>query len=476
MESDKASLKVVGVSKRFGNLEALKPLSVSFLPGEVHAVVGENGAGKSTLMNILGGFLNPSSGSVTLGSRPAPVGNPQKCRAIGIEMVHQHFKLVPAFTIEENLRLSQLGVGKATTREIHDRAQSFGWSIPWDSRVGDVSVGIQQRVEILKCVASNPDVVIFDEPTATLSEDEVQELIRFMRFLASEGKIVIVIAHKIEEVLAVSDRVTVLRRGEHVGTMPRSEVTADQLVEMMVGELPQAGISQSTERSASQPDLTIHEIYVKGDYGVEAVKGISLDIRRGEIVGFGGVDGNGQVEFAEALAGVRPLASGKIKFMGEALNFEKTFVGYVPQDRHVDGLALDLDLIENIAISTLTNHGRFSRSLQVEKATQLIEDYSIKAKSPRDLAKQLSGGNQQKVILSRVLDQKPEILIVVNPTRGLDVKAASFVHDQIRNVAREGACVLVFTTDRDELLELTHTQWYLSRGKIFADEKEALAS
>lgn len=471
-----SALKVVDVSKRFGNLEALKPLSVSFFSGEVHAVVGENGAGKSTLMNILGGFLNPTSGSVSLDERPVPVGNPQKCRAVGIEMVHQHFKLVPAFTIEENLRLSQLGIGQTSIEAIRERANGFGWTIPWGSRVADVPVGVQQRVEILKCVASNPEVMIFDEPTATLSEEEVGELIQFMRALASEGKIVIVIAHKIEEVLAASDRITVLRKGEHIGTVERTQVSADQLIEMMVGELRERQESPTAEADGDSPALVLKEVRVRGDQGVESIRDVSLDIRKGEIVGFGGVDGNGQVELAEALAGVRPLSAGSIRFEGKPLDFTQTFVGYVPQDRHVDGLALDLDLIENIAVSTLANHGAFSRRRQVEKATKLIDDYSIKAKSPHDLAKQLSGGNQQKVILSRVLDQQPRILVVVNPTRGLDVKAAAFVHDQIRGAAKAGACVLVFTTDRDELLDLTHSQYYLSRGKIFADEKEALAS
>ena len=469
-------LSVNGVSKKFGSLEALKPLSVEFHAGEVHAVVGENGAGKSTLMNILGGFLSPTSGSVTLDSKELPKCDPQRCRALGIEMIHQHFKLVPAFTIEENLLLSQLGIGKNSIGEIKAKAGQFGWDIPWTSRVQDVSVGTQQRVEILKSVATNPCVVIFDEPTAVLAKDEVAELIRFLRQLAQEERTVILIAHKIEEVLAASDRITVLRRGEHIGTMLRSEIEATKLVNMMIGGSVD-GLSTTT--------FTINELgqyfeaadlWVQNDRGQNAVQGLNLRVQKGEIVGIGGVDGNGQVELAEALAGVRNIQRGTLKFENHRLDFDYTFVGYVPQDRHVDGLAVDLNLVENMAVSALLNGESFSKSNQITKAGQLIEQYSIKVKSPNDLAKQLSGGNQQKVILARVLDQNPQILFVVNPTRGLDVKAAGFVHQKLLEAAQTGAYIVVITTDREELYAVSNQQWFLSRGKLYTDENEALTS
>ena len=467
-------LSVIGVSKKFGSLEALRPLSVDFMPGEVHAVVGENGAGKSTLMNVLGGFLAPTSGSVTLNGKPLPKGNPQRSRALGIEMIHQHFKLVPAFTIDENLRLSQLGIGDQSIEAIKVKAQQFGWDIPWSSRVQNVSVGTQQRVEILKSVATNPTVVIFDEPTAVLAKDEVAELLEFLRQLADQGKIVILIAHKIEEVLAASDRITVLRRGQHVGTMLRADTDATMLVEMMIGGLVDSLIA-STAVSGEEV-LEANEIWVRDDRNQFAVQGLDLKVTRGQIVGIGGVDGNGQVELAEALAGVRPLVKGTLTLKEKSLDFDSTFVGYVPQDRQVDGLAVELDLVENMTVSALMNGEPFSRPTQFEKATALIQQYAIKAESAGDLAKQLSGGNQQKVILARVLDQNPRVLVVVNPTRGLDVKAASFVHQKLIQAADGGAYVVVVTTDREELFAVTHRQWFLGRGKLYESEKAALES
>jgi general nucleoside transport system ATP-binding protein len=468
-------LSVSGVSKRFGSLEALKPLSVDFLPGEVHAVVGENGAGKSTLMNLLAGFLSPSSGSVTLNGKPLPVGDPQLCRTLGIEMIHQHFKLVPAFTIEENLMLSQLGVGQNSVDPIKAKAKEFGWEIPWSSRVQEVSVGIQQRVEILKSVATDPSVVIFDEPTAVLAPDEVAELIQFLRQLAKGGKIVILIAHKVDEVLAASDRITVLRRGEQIGTVARSETDSRQLVDMMIGGAVEF-LSQSTfATSDNASTLEISDLWVLDDRTQNAVQGLSFTVQRGQVVGVGGVDGNGQVELAEALAGVRNIRRGTITVGSTELDWDKTFVGYVPQDRQTDGLAVDLNLVENMAVAALMNGANFSKANQVTKANDLVQQYSIKAKSANDLAKQLSGGNQQKVILARVLDQNPEILVVVNPTRGLDVKAANFVHQKLLEAAESGAYLVVITTDRDELFAITDEQWFLSRGKLYADEKEALA-
>ena len=470
-------LSVVSVSKRFGSLEALKTLSVDFLPGEVHSVVGENGAGKSTLMNILGGFLSPSSGSVTLNAKEVPKGEPQRCRAVGIEMIHQHFKLVPAFTVTENLLLSQLGIGQYSIEAIKAKATEFGWDIPWNSRAQDLSVGTQQRVEILKCVATDPSVVIFDEPTAVLGEAEVTELIGFLRFLAGEGKIVILIAHKIEEVLVASDRITVLRRGEHVGTMLRSEVDAAQLVDLMIGgtvePLTRTVIPQTLDSSQC---FEVKDLWIQDDYQNNAVQGLNLRVPKGDIAGIGGVDGNGQVELAEALAGVREIQSGSIDIEGSLLDWDRVYVGYVPQDRQSDGLAIDLNLIDNIAVSGLQNGQEFSSSDQLQSSKRLIEQYSILAKSPLDLAKQLSGGNQQKVVLARVLDENPKVLIVVNPTRGLDVKAASFIHQKLLDAAQNGAYIVVVTTDRDELFSLSTQQWFMSRGKLFADEKEALYS
>ena len=469
-------LTVTNVSKKFGSLEALSPLSLDFLEGEVHAVVGENGAGKSTLMNILGGFLAPTSGDVTLAGKPIPTGDPQRCRALGIEMIHQHFKLVPAFTIEENLMLSQLGVGKNSIEEIKAKASQFGWEIPWSWPVQDVPVGTQQRVEILKSITTDPKVIIFDEPTAVLAEDEIAELIQFLRQLAKDGKVVILIAHKIGEVLSASDRISVLRRGAHIATMARSETDAEKLVDMMIGGAVETFSTAKTITKENGKVLEISDFWVQDDRKQNAVQGLNLQVQKGQIVGIGGVDGNGQVELAEALAGVRNQLRGTINFEGMPFDFNQTYVGYVPQDRQVDGLAMELNLVENMAVSALKNGEKFSVTNQRASAQKLIEQYSVKAKSRNDLAKQLSGGNQQKVILARVLDQRPRILVVHNPTRGLDVKAAQFVHQKLLEAAESGAYVIVISTDREELFAISSQQWFMSRGKLFADEKEALAS
>ena len=266
------------------------------------------------------------------------------------------------------------------------------------------------------------------------------------------------------------------RRGELIGTMLRSEIESDKLIDMMIGSAVETLSASTFVASESEPVLLASDLWVKDDRKQNAVQGLNLSVQRGQIVGIGGIDENGQVELAEALAGVRRIEKGTVTLGGIKLEFDQTFVGYVPQNRQVDGLATDLNLIENMAVSSVMNGMKFSRKEQAEKAAGLIAKYSIKAKSAIDLAKQLSGGNQQKVILARVLDQNPEVLVVVNPTRGLDVKAAGFVHRKLLEAAEKGAYVVVITTDREELFAISDQQWYLSRGKLYADEKEALAS
>jgi general nucleoside transport system ATP-binding protein len=455
------------LSRRFGSLDALKPLTTEFVAGEVHAVVGENGAGKSTLMNILGGFLEPSGGEVTWGNNPYPIGSAQKCREIGIEMVHQHFMLVPEFTVEENLRLSLLGLSEANGLALLKvKAEEFGWEIPWNEKVKNLPVGIQQRIEILKTLTGNAQLLIFDEPTAVLSQDEAEHLIGFLRSLARSGKIVIVIAHKIDEVLAVADRVTVLRRGEHIVTVNRQHIEPSQLIEWMVGEPVE--VLYHSACSSSENLLVAENLEVVGDRGENSVRGVSFEIRKGEIYGVGGVDGNGQLELSEALAQVRKIVSGRLSLRTEN-------IGFVPQDRRVDGLALDMSIQENLLVSALGNHGFVIRPNVLRKwSDELVRRFSIKVQRSRDLVKSLSGGNQQKVILARVLSQNPELIVVVNPTRGLDVKAASFVRQQLLTAAANGAAVVLFSADRDELSEVTSKVQWMSRGRLYSTEAEAL--
>ena len=441
-------LTAEGLSVSFGALKALEDVSISFAPGEVHAVVGENGAGKSTLMNVLAGFLEPSAGSVTLGGQKLTGGAPGH-RARGIEMVHQHFRLVPAFSVEENLLLGLMRSGGSIERA-QEIAKDLNWGLNLKSHCADLGVGERQRVEILKALASSPKVVIFDEPTAVLSESEAGGLLQTLRRLADSGLTVILIAHKLDEVFAVADQISVLKAGRLQGTFKAKDSEPHQIAELMVGS------SIHVEPTSGVNLTDFFECRAVSVPGTCPIRDVSFSVGYGEVLGIGGVDGNGQVELAEALAGVR-------HFMGSMT--EVASVGYVPQDRQIDGLALSMSIEENLEIA----------SVEVS-AEWAINQYEIKAPSGRTIVKSLSGGNQQKVVLARELARRPKLLVVVNPTRGLDVRAAAFVLDQIRLAAERGSAVVLISTDRDELAAVAHRTLYLSRGSLRASEEEALSA
>jgi len=463
------TLQVSSATKRFGSLVALNGISAQFSPGEIHAVLGENGAGKSTLMNILSGFLVADAGEIRLGDTPIPQGDPIACRKLGIEMIHQHFMLVPAFTVEENLALNRLPNLRSPLR-ISDLIQTsltaangLDWDVAKASRARDLPVGAQQKLEILKALGGDARVLIFDEPTAVLAPAEVDELFTVLRRLRDGGAIVILIAHKLSEVFAVADRVTVLRRGEFIGTSPIADITAEQLARWMVGEFPPA--QELVTQKLGPAVVTAESISVRGDQGQIAIREISFQIRSGEIVGFGGVEGNGQDELSEALAGLRPF-DGSL-----TLPVHRHRIGYIPQDRQADGLALGLSIEENLLIkgvdrSELVRRGWLQLRAIHQWAASLVEKFAVKTESPRSLAGSLSGGNQQKVVVARELDAKPELLVVVNPTRGLDIRSTQFVHNSIRQAARAGTAVALFSTDLDELRSLAPSTYFLSRGEL----------
>jgi simple sugar transport system ATP-binding protein len=473
------SLEVRSVSKRYGHVQALVDISVQFRSGEIHGVLGENGAGKSTLVGILSGFVRPDSGEVLLDGVPVPLGSPSDCKRLGIQMIHQHFTLVPRFTGEENLALGGLEklAGALDLNKSTERAQllakNLGWSLRLSDPVSTYSVGEQQRLEILRALSLGGDVIVFDEPTAVLSPDEVEDLLGVFRKLRDEGKIVILIAHKLSEVLSVADRVTVLKRGRQVGSDVRSNVNANLLAEWMVGEIPplQERLSYADDGA---PGLSVKNLEVLGSRGETAVREVSFDVKRGEIFGIGGVDGNGQIELAEALAGVRSLKSGLVAF-GRDSSYH---VSYIPQDRQTDGLAMGMSVLDNLLVTghkrpDLSNKG-FLRPTAIESwARGLIDRFQIKVSSPRDLVAGLSGGNGQKVIVSRSLDRLPDLLVAVGPTRGLDLKATSYVHEKIREVASLGSAVVLISTDQDEIAALATERVFLNRGQIFrGDRKE----
>ncbi len=462
-----AGLEAAGVSRAFASVQALADVNLSANAGEIHAVLGENGAGKSTLMAILAGFLMPDEGTVTWRGEPLPLGHPGEIRRRGVAMVHQHFMLVPQFTVRENLALDQLGRlsgfldADALVESARLAAASVGWEIPFDVRTGSLPVGVQQRVEILKALGTGAELIILDEPTAVLSPDEVADLIRVLKELKDQGRTVLLIAHKLDEVYAAADRVTVLRRGRVVGAAPLSEVSRTDLAQMMVGDVPEP--VQREAQTVGDSVLTAKELVVLGDRGEEAVRSVSLQLNAGEVLGIGGVDGNGQIELAEALAGVRRFVGGSIDRAENA--------AYIPQDRHRDGLALEMPIWENLLLEDLPNSPRFRHGILNKRETlawaeNLRDEYELKAPDVSLPAGSLSGGNQQKIIVSRALSRHPRLIVAVNPTRGLDIRAANFVHQKLVEAARGGAGVLLISTDRDELSALADRVLYLSRGKL----------
>lgn len=469
-----SDLVVEGLSKRYGSVRALANVSATFQPGEIHAVLGENGAGKSTLMGVLAGFVVPDSGSVHFGQAPLPLGKPFECRRTGIAMVHQHFTLVPDFTVRENLALTRVASPWRRLRleDLSEPAlklgRDLGWLVDPEAKVRNLPVGARQRIEILKTLADDSPVLILDEPTAVLAPDEVLDLFRVLRTLKGRGKTVILIAHKLSEVFAVADRVTVLRRGEFVATSLIGEVDEKQLAEWMVGELP-PGLAGNANAS-SEDAFSLKRVSALGDRGEIAVKSVDLEVHCGEILGIGGVDGNGQVELAEVVVGVRPLSQGKRLWRGEPAPKDLR-IAYIPQDRQTDGLALSMSIEDNMLIEGHRRprflKGPFLRMSEVSRwAASLVERFQIKTPSAKELASSLSGGNQQKVVVSRSLDETPALLVCVNPTRGLDIRAADFVHRQILAARDAGAAVLLVSTDLDELSALADRTLFLSRGEL----------
>lgn len=466
-------LTVAGVTKRYGNVTALKPLQVTFLPGEVHAVMGENGAGKSTLMHVLAGFTRPDAGEISLGGTPIALGDPVAARRAGVAMVHQHFTLVSAFSVLENLALVELQNlrGLVALKEVRQRAeqltQTLNWSIPFDAPAGELPVGVRQRIEILKVLLDDAQVLIFDEPTAVLTPDEVDEFFEVVRSLRAAGRTILIIGHKIAEVQRIADRVTVLRRGEWIATSPMAGLSPDQIAEWMIGESPEPSSTSTAQATKSVARVQLRDLRVRSDDGRLMIRGLNLGIDSGEVLGIGGVDGNGQVEFAEALAGVRG-------YTGQLVRPVRT--GYIPQDRQVDGLAMDLSLLDNFLIEgyardDLRTAGFMSLPRSRKWAEELVAQYGIKIGTLNDPARSLSGGNQQKLIVSRVLSSNPEFIVCVNPTRGLDFKSTQFVLDALQGAASRGTAVALISTDRDELAAIAHRTLYLHEGQLFSSPK-----
>ena len=470
------------ITKIFGEFVANDKINLNLRRGEIHALLGENGAGKSTLMNMLAGLLEPTSGEITVNGKSVTIDSPSKSASLGIGMVHQHFMLVEAFTVAENIILGSeitkngvLDIAEAI-KDIKELSEKYGLAVDPTAKVEDISVGAQQRVEILKTLYRGADILIFDEPTAVLTPSEIEELEHIMKNLVKEGKSIILITHKLDEIRAVSDRVTVIRRGKSIQTVEIGGATNKDLAEMMVGR----SVSFTTEKEASNPKevvLSIKDLVVNENRGVPAVKNLSLDVRAGEIVGIAGIDGNGQSELVQAITGLRKVKSGSITIKGKEVvglsprKITEMQVSHVPEDRHRDGLVLDMMLSENMALQTyykepLSKNGILNYNNITSYARKLMDEFDVRAASESVPASALSGGNQQKAIIAREIDRNPDLLIVSQPTRGLDVGAIEYIHKRLIEERDKGKAVLVVSFELDEILNVSDRIAVIHNGEI----------
>jgi ABC-type uncharacterized transport system ATPase subunit len=486
MADDTPVLELRGITKRFPAVVANDRVDFDLRRGEVHALLGENGAGKSTLMNVLYGLLQPDEGEIVLKGEAVRLHSPKDAIRRGIGMVHQHFMLIPVMTVAENIVLAQepttggiLLDERAAVRRVEYLSEAFKFSIDPHARVEDISVGQEQRVEILKALFRNADILILDEPTAVLTPQEAVELFTILRTLKREGMSIIFISHKLNEVLDVADRISVLRRGRMIDTLPREGATEEGLARLMVGR----DVLLRVDKTATKPGETLLEVddlRVRDARGLEAVRGVSLSVRSGEIVGIAGVDGNGQTELIDAITGLAHVESGRVVVDGRDVTNAGSRdcldagAGHIPEDRHRRGLVLDFSLAENVALHDYDREPQarlgwlFPRRL-VERARRLLAEFDVRGGAPQTRAAALSGGNQQKVVVAREVDRNPKVLIAAQPTRGLDVGAIEFVHRRLVKERDDGRAILLVSLELDEVLGLSDRILVMYEGRIVGE-------
>jgi ABC-type uncharacterized transport system ATPase subunit len=492
MTENNMALEVRHVTKRFPGVLANDDVSFDLRKGEIHALLGENGAGKSTLMNVVYGLYAPDEGEFLVNGKHVQINGPHDAINYGIGMVHQHFMLVPVFSVTENMILgSEVTKGtsldlKRARREILEISEAYGLEVDPDAIVEDIPVGVQQRVEILKALYRKANILVLDEPTAVLTPQEAEDLFRVMRQLTEKGVSIIFITHKLKEILKVADRVTVMRRGKVVGHTSPAETDQQGLATMMVGR----DVLLEVEKAPAKPAevvLEISDLRIKDERDVSVVKGISFEVHAGEILGVAGVQGNGQTELAEAITGLRGVDTGKIKLSGKNIPFEKPRylvehgMGHVPEDRHKHGLVLPYSLADNMVLCTYYQKPFAGQMLMrnqqavFENAAGLVERFDVRAPGPEVGASTLSGGNQQKVIVGREFSRPLNVLVANQPTRGLDVGSIEYIHKEIVKMRDEGVGVIVFSAELDEILSLSDRIAVMFRGEIvtIVDAKEA---
>jgi general nucleoside transport system ATP-binding protein len=480
--SDELILEMRGIRKEFPGVVANDQVSFEVKRGEVHALLGENGAGKSTLMNILYGLYRPDGGEIRVNGKPVSFSSAREAIQAGIGMVHQHFMLIPVMTVAENIVLGDepkkyllLDEGGAEQR-VRDLSAQFGLAVDPSALISDITVGQEQRVEILKALYRGADLLILDEPTAVLTPQEAKELFQIIRSLQADGKSIIFITHKLNEVLEIADRITVLRRGKTMETVPREGASEASLARAMVGR----DVLLRVEKKPAEPGGTLLEVadlHVRDDRGIEKVRGMSFHVQAGEIVGIAGVDGNGQTELIDALTGLQRIESGTITVDGRDISSATprqaldAGVGHIPEDRQRRGLVLEFSIAENIALHDYAKApdarwGWTFPGRMVSRAKRLIHDFDVRGGGPSTPAGGLSGGNQQKVVAAREIDRDPKVLIAAQPTRGLDVGAIEYLHRRLVTERDAGRAILLVSLELDEILSLSDRILVLYEGQI----------
>jgi simple sugar transport system ATP-binding protein len=478
------ALELRGVTKRFGSLVANDSVDLDLRKGEVHALLGENGAGKSTLMNVLYGLHQPDEGQILMSGEPVRIDSPRRAIQMGIGMVHQHFMLIPVMTVAENIVLAaeprrgpflDFAAARGKVREISAR---YGLAVDPDARVEDVTVGQQQRVEILRALYRGAEILVLDEPTAVLTAQETAELFGVLRELRERGASVVFISHKLGEALEIADRITVLQRGRKVATLDARDATEAELARLMVGRDVLFRL-EKPPASPGEPLLEVSDLEAVDDRGLPALRGVSLTVRGGEVVGIAGVDGNGQAELVECVTGLRTPTGGTIRVGGRAVSVDvrdclDAGIGHIPEDRHRRGLVLDFTLAENLAMREydrppLSRNGILPPSRMRRHAEPLLREYDVRGGEPDTPAVSLSGGNQQKVVIARELHQDPRVLVAAQPTRGLDVGAIEFVHSKLLEQRANGRAVLLVSLELEELRAVADRLLVISDGRIVGE-------
>lgn len=476
-------LELRGITKRFPGVLANDHIDLTLEAGEIHALLGENGAGKTTLMNILYGLYQPDHGEIFVRGQPIKIHSPSDAIAAGIGMVHQHFMLIPVFTVTENVMLGEeslrfggvLDRAKAAAR-VREISEQYGLAVDPQAYVRDLPVGVQQRVEIIKLLYRAADILILDEPTAVLTPQEADDLFKILRTLAERGKSIIFITHKLREVMEIADRITVIRRGQVIGTVTPDQADQRLLAEMMVGRAVKLEVDRAPAK-VGEPVLQVKDLVVLDQRHQRAVDHVSFEVCSGEVLGIAGVQGNGQTELVEALTGLRPIVHGQVTLLGEDIThadprrITELGTAHVPEDRQRDGLVLTFPIADNLVLNTyyqkpFTNGVVLQDKTILSTAERLIQEFDIRTPGPLVPAGSLSGGNQQKVIVAREFSRPIKLLIASQPTRGLDVGSVEYIHSQIMAKRDQGCAVLLVSSELDEIMALSDRIAVMYRGKI----------